>query len=170
MALGGNDSRSENSHLGKTIHFNGTITGSEDVSIDGEVEGTIELSAHAVIVGPHGKVSASVQARELIVHGKLKGNAQARDRIEVSRTGSVLGDMAMARISIEDGAFIQGRVDIRAANVPAAAAAHASRGAAADVPAASTPTPSSSSPSVPSPAAPSSSSAAPQQGSFLDHK
>ena len=58
-------------------------------------------------------------ARELIVHGKLKGNAQARDRIEVSRTGSVLGDLAMARISIEDGAFIQGRVDIRVANTPA---------------------------------------------------
>ena len=119
VALGGNDSRSENSHLGKTIHFNGTISGSEDVSIDGEVEGTIELGAHVVTVGPHGNVAANVQARELIVHGKLKGNAQARDRIEVSRTGSVRGDLAMARISIEDGAFIQGRIDIRATNAPA---------------------------------------------------
>lgn len=159
MALGGNDSRSENSHLGKTIHFKGTISGTEDVSIDGEVEGTIELGSHAVIVGPHGNVSAAVQARELIVHGKLKGNAQARDRIEVSRTGSVLGDLAMARISIEDGAFIQGRVDIRVANAavstPASAAASPSSEPAPPsglaAPVAATPT-------------------APQQGSFLDRK
>lgn len=152
MALGGNDSRSENSHLGKTIHFNGTITGSEDVSIDGEVEGTIELGAHVVTVGPHGNVAANVQARELIVHGKLKGNAQARDRIEVSRTGSVRGDLAMARISIEDGAFIQGRIDIRAANAPAlpavVGAAAASVGSGLG-PATATP---------------------PQQSSFLDQK
>lgn len=144
MALGGNDSRSENSHLGKTIHFNGTIAGADDVIIDGAVEGTIQLGAHQVVVGPHGNLTADVQARELVVHGKLKGNAQARDRIEVSRTGSVLGDLAMARISIEDGAFIQGRVDIRAANAPTAAAASAP---------------------APAPAA-----ATPQQGSFLGTK
>lgn len=125
MAISGNDSRSENSHLGKTIRFNGTISGADDVVIDGEVEGTIQLGAHQVVVGPHGNVAADVQARELVVHGKLKGNAQARDRIEVSRTGSVLGDLAMARISIEDGAFMQGRIDIRAANAAVTAPAPA---------------------------------------------
>lgn len=117
-----NDPRSEASHLGKSFRFKGDITGSEDIYIDGQVEGTIQLPAQSVTVGPNGSVSAHIQARELVVHGKLKGNAQAQDRIEVSRTGSVEGDMSMARISIQDGAFFQGRVDIRAAGAPAASA------------------------------------------------
>lgn len=107
-----NPTRSESSHLGKSFHFKGDITGTEDIYIDGEVEGTIQLPNQIVTIGPNGTVNADVLARELVVHGKVKGNAKAQDRIEVGRSGSVLGDMAMARISIQDGAFIQGRVDI----------------------------------------------------------
>lgn len=113
-----NETRSETSHLGKSFRFKGEMSGSEDIFIDGQVEGSIHLSSQVVTIGPNGNVNAEIQAREMIVHGKLKGNAQAQDRIEVTRTGSVQGDMSMARISIQDGAFFQGRVDIR---VPAAA-------------------------------------------------
>lgn len=113
-----NETRSETSHLGKSFRFKGEMSGTEDIFIDGQVEGSIHLSSQIVTIGPNGNVNAEVQAREMIVHGKLKGNAQAQDRIEVTRTGSVQGDMSMARISIQDGAFFQGRVDIK---VPAAA-------------------------------------------------
>jgi cytoskeletal protein CcmA (bactofilin family) len=115
--------RPESSHLGKSFKFKGDIIGSEDIYIDGEVEGTIQLPNQVVTVGPNGHVHADIQARELLVQGKVKGNAKAQDRIEVARSGSVLGDLSMARISIQDGAFIQGRVDIRTAGAPAAAAA-----------------------------------------------
>lgn len=114
------NARSEASHLGKTLRFKGDITGSEDIFIDGEVEGKIQFIGQVVTVGPNGNVSAEVQARELVVQGKLKGNCKAQDRIEITRTGSVLGDMAMARISIQDGAFIQGRVDIRSGDATSA--------------------------------------------------
>ncbi|MGH9392897.1 MAG: bactofilin family protein [Terriglobales bacterium] len=116
-----NPVRLESSHLGKSFRFKGDITGTEDIFIDGEVEGSIQLPGQLVTVGPHGAVNADIQARELVVHGKVKGNAKAHDRIEVSRTGSVLGDLAMSRISIQDGAFIQGRVDIHAATERAGA-------------------------------------------------
>jgi len=139
MAIG-TESRSDSSHLGKSFRFKGDITGSEDLYIDGQVEGSVQLAGQIVTVGPQGSVNAEIQSRELLVHGKLKGNARAHDRIEVSRTGSVLGDLAMTRISIEEGAFIQGRVDIRSANAPAAAA---TAGSAAAAPVVRPPTPAS---------------------------
>lgn len=155
MAIG-NDTRPDGSHLGKTFHFKGDISGSDDIYIDGEVEGTIQLPAQVVTVGPHGSVNASVHSRDLVVHGKLKGNANAQDRIEVSRTGSVLGDLAMARISIQDGAFIQGRVDIRVAA--------AAKAAAAPHPSAPQPAPGFAPAGAPVP------HPAPQQASLLDRK
>lgn len=157
MAIG-NDPRAESSHLGKTFHFKGEISGTEDIFIDGEVEGTIQLPDKIVTVGPQGKVNAEIHARELIVHGKLKGNAKAQDRIEITRTGSVLGDLAMTRISIQDGAFISGRVDIRqtpAAVAPAVAPVAVNAASAGTSAAPYNPTP------IPAPA---------QQPSLLDRK
>jgi len=121
----GTGPRLDSSHLGKSFRFKGEISGGEDIYIDGQVEGTIQLAGHHVTVGPNAQVQANIEARELLVHGKLKGNAQAKERIEVSRTGSVEGDLAMARIAIQDGAFIQGRVDIRVPGAPAANSAGA---------------------------------------------
>jgi cytoskeletal protein CcmA (bactofilin family) len=132
-----NPARPESSHLGKSFKFKGDIAGSEDIYIDGEVEGTILLPNQIVTVGPNGQVNADIQARELLVQGKVKGNAKAQDRIEVTRTGSVLGDLSMARISIQDGAFIQGRIDIRTAGAAAAASVSPSAVTAAAAPAAS---------------------------------
>ncbi|MGH9487998.1 MAG: bactofilin family protein [Terriglobales bacterium] len=155
-----NPARPESSHLGKSFHFKGDISGTEDIYIDGEVEGTIQLPNQIVTIGPNGAVSADIQARELIVHGKVKGNAKAQDRIEVGRSGSVLGDMAMARISIQDGAFIQGRVDIRVAGAAAPGQPQRAEAAAAAAAAAAPPTPV----PVPVPAT----GTAPLQGKLLD--
>lgn len=149
-------SRLDSSQIGKTIRFKGNITGAEDIFIDGEVEGSIQLPGQLVTVGPNGAVNADIAARELVVQGKVKGNAKAQDRIEVSRTGSVLGDLAMARISIQDGAFIQGRVDIQATASGPAAPAPRPVAAAAPAPA-GTPITGTSSP-------------APAQASLLDRK
>lgn len=155
-----NPARPETSHLGKSFHFKGDITGTEDIYIDGEVEGTIQLPNQVVTVGPNGTVSAEIHARELVVHGKVRGNTKAQDRIEVSRSGSVLGDMAMARISIQDGAFIQGRVDIRVGNAAGAAA-----GASAAAPAPPVTSPAlSASPAMPA------GSGGPLQGKLLDRR
>ncbi|MGN6592229.1 MAG: bactofilin family protein [Terriglobales bacterium] len=155
-----NPARPETSHLGKSFHFKGDITGTEDIYIDGEVEGSIQLPNQVVTVGPNGTVSAEIHARELVVHGKVRGNTKAQDRIEVSRSGSVLGDMAMARISIQDGAFIQGRVDIRVGNAAGAAA-----GASAAAPAPPVTSPDlSASPAMPA------GSGGPLQGKLLDRR
>lgn len=155
-----NSARPETSHLGKSFHFKGDITGTEDIYIDGDVEGTIQLPNQIVTIGPNGTVNAEIQARELVVHGKVKGNAKAQDRIEVGRSGSVLGDMAMARISIQDGAFIQGRVDIRVAGTAAPAAAGTAASAAAAQTASSAPT---------APAA-ATGNTSPLQGKLLDRR
>jgi cytoskeletal protein CcmA (bactofilin family) len=90
----------------------GEISGSEDLYVDGEVRGSIELRDNGLTVGPNGKVDANVTAREIVVHGTLNGNVQAADKIEIRKTGSILGDLTTARIIIEDGAYFKGSIDI----------------------------------------------------------
>ena len=87
-----------------SLLIKGEIRGREDLYIDGEVQGTIHLTDGRVTVGPHGKVSADVDAREIVVRGKVKGALRGRERVEVGRTGEVRGDIATLRIAIEEGA------------------------------------------------------------------
>ena len=105
-------SRSGQAHIGKSVVVKGEISGSEDLYVDGEVRGAIELRDHALTVGPNGKVDANVISREIVVHGTLNGNVQAADKIEIRKTGSILGDLTTARIIIEDGAYFKGSIDI----------------------------------------------------------
>jgi|SRR6185436_15502202 len=105
-------SRSNQAHIGKSVVVKGEISGSEDLYVDGEVRGSIELRDHGLTVGPNGKVDANVIAREIVVHGTLNGNVQAADKIEIRKTGSILGDLSTARIIIEDGAYFKGSIDI----------------------------------------------------------
>ena len=91
----------------------GELSGSEDLYIDGQVEGTIELREHNLTVGPNGRVNANVNAKEVIVQGAVKGNIRAVDRVEIRKSGSVAGDLVAARIVIEDGAFFKGSIDIQ---------------------------------------------------------
>lgn len=105
-------SSSSQAQIGKSLHLKGEITGSEDLYIDGEVEGTVELKDNNLTVGPNGNVHAHVQARSITVLGHLRGNVRAGDKVEIRKTGSLEGDLATARIIIEDGAVFRGSIDI----------------------------------------------------------
>lgn len=100
-------------HLSKTIVLKGTITGSEDLYVDGKLEGSVELPNNTLTVGVNGQVQANVNAREVVILGKLNGNVTAADRVEIKAQGALTGDVSAARISIEDGAFFKGGIDIR---------------------------------------------------------
>jgi cytoskeletal protein CcmA (bactofilin family) len=98
--------------LGSSLHVKGEITGNEDLLIDGSVEGLVQLEDRKLTVGANAKVTADVIAREVVVYGNVKGNLRARDRIEIKKDGSVVGDLTTARISIEDGAYFKGSIEI----------------------------------------------------------
>jgi cytoskeletal protein CcmA (bactofilin family) len=110
--------------IGKSLVVKGEISGSESLYIDGKVEGSINLPGNRVTVGRNGQVAATIMAREIVVLGKIRGNCQASDRVDIRAEGSLTGDVIAARISIEDGAFFKGGIDIRkpgndAKNAPA---------------------------------------------------
>lgn len=98
--------------IGKSVVIKGELSGSEDLYLDGLVEGTIALKGNSLTVGPNGQVKASIDAKGVVVQGKLEGNIQASDRVELRKSASVTGDIATQRISIEEGAFLKGKVDI----------------------------------------------------------
>ncbi|HXY08141.1 MAG TPA: polymer-forming cytoskeletal protein [Terriglobales bacterium] len=101
--------------IGKSLVIKGEVTGSESLYIDGRVEGSISLAGNRVTVGRNGVVSANINAREIVVLGKVRGNLTASDRVDIRSDGSLTGDVVAARISIEDGAFFKGGIDIRKA-------------------------------------------------------
>jgi len=103
----------EQATIGKGLFIKGEITGSESLYIDGRVEGSLNLPGNRVTVGRNGQVAANITAREIVVLGKVKGNVSATDRVDIRAEGSLNGDVAAARISIEDGAFFKGGIDIR---------------------------------------------------------
>jgi cytoskeletal protein CcmA (bactofilin family) len=104
--------RGGNAVLGKSVIVKGQIFSREDLTIDGEVEGTVELQEHRLTVGPNGKVVASVKAREIVVLGTVHGNVETSDRIDIRRDAKLVGDIRTARIVIEDGAYFKGNIDI----------------------------------------------------------
>ena len=99
--------------IGKSLIIKGEVTGSESLYIDGKVEGSINLQGNRVTVGRNGQVTANISAREIVVLGKVKGNVNASDRVDIRSEGSLSGDVVAQRISIEDGAFFKGGIDIR---------------------------------------------------------
>ncbi len=104
--------------LGKSVNVKGQIFSREDLTIDGEVEGTVELQEHRLTVGPNGKVSASVKAREVVVLGTIHGNVETTDKIDIRKDAKLVGDIKTARIVIEDGAYFKGNIDIVRADAP----------------------------------------------------
>ncbi|MGI8771875.1 MAG: bactofilin family protein [Acidobacteriaceae bacterium] len=99
--------------IGKSLVVKGEVTGSESLYIDGKVEGAINLPGNRVTVGRNGQVAANISAREVVVLGKVRGNINASDRVDIRSEGSLTGDVIAQRISIEDGAFFKGGIDIR---------------------------------------------------------
>jgi len=100
-------------HIGKSVVIKGELSGSEDLYVDGNVEGKIELRNHSLTVGPNGKVKADVSAKAVVIQGTLNGSVNASDRVELRKSAVVTGDLTTQRISIEEGAFLQGKVDIQ---------------------------------------------------------
>jgi cytoskeletal protein CcmA (bactofilin family) len=106
---------SDQATIGKSLVIKGEVSGSESLYIDGRVEGSINLSGNRVTIGRNGVVAANINAREIVVLGKVRGNLTASDRVDIRSDGSLTGDVVAARISIEDGAFFKGGIDIRKA-------------------------------------------------------
>jgi cytoskeletal protein CcmA (bactofilin family) len=101
--------------IGKGLILQGDITGSESLFIDGKVEGSISLPGNRVTVGRNGFVEATISAREIVVMGKIRGNVTASDRVDIRAEGGLTGDVIAARVSIEDGAFFKGGIEVRKA-------------------------------------------------------
>ena len=101
--------------LGSTITIKGEICSDEDLEIDGKVEGPISLRGHRLTVGRNAQLKTEITAREVIVYGNVSGNLHARDRVEIKKDGQVIGDITTKRISIEDGAYFKGRIEIERA-------------------------------------------------------
>lgn len=103
----------EAAHIGRSVTINGELSGSENLYVDGTVDGTIVLRDHSLTIGPNGKVKASVTAKSVVVHGKLEGSINASDRVDLRKTAVVTSDVTTQRIAIEEGAFLKGKVDIQ---------------------------------------------------------
>jgi cytoskeletal protein CcmA (bactofilin family) len=101
--------------IGKSVVVKGELSGSEDLYVDGEVEGSIALRGQSLTIGPNGRVRANIEARNVIVHGRVDGNIKASDRVDLRKSASLSGDISTARVAIEDGAFFKGSIDIQKA-------------------------------------------------------
>jgi cytoskeletal protein CcmA (bactofilin family) len=121
---------SEFAHIGKSVSIKGDLSGSEDLYVDGQVDGTIQLSGNSLTIGPNGRVHASISAKNVIVGGTIDGNIQASERTEFRKTAVVNGDVQSKRIAIEEGAFFNGKLEIvpegKGQSGPASVAAAAS--------------------------------------------
>jgi cytoskeletal protein CcmA (bactofilin family) len=98
--------------LGRSVIVRGDLTGKEDLLVEGQFEGTINLPEHCVTVGGSGEVKAEIHARQVVILGAVTGNVSAGERIEIRKTGRVAGDLVAAGIAIEDGAYFKGSIDI----------------------------------------------------------
>jgi cytoskeletal protein CcmA (bactofilin family) len=126
---GGPGPRSEASHkmekdivnIGKSVVIKGELNGSEDLTIEGHVEGTIQLREHVLTIGPNGRIKAQVFAKSVIVLGEVTGNVTASDKVDIRDAGSVDGDIISPRVAIAEGAHFRGSVDMQRKTGPQAA-------------------------------------------------
>ena len=100
-------------HIGRSVAIKGELSGSEDLYVDGNVEGNIELPGSNLMVGPNGRVRAGIRARAVIIEGKVDGDIEATERVELRKTAVLMGSIVTQRVSIEDGAYFKGGVDVK---------------------------------------------------------
>ncbi len=98
--------------IGKSVLIKGQILSREDLYLDGEMEGTVEVPEHRLTVGPHAKLQASVRAREVVVLGSVTGNVEAMEKLDIRKEARLVGDVKTGGIVIEDGAYFKGSIDI----------------------------------------------------------
>ena len=119
--------------IGKSVQIRGEVKGSEDLVVEGQVEGTITLTESRLTIGQHASVTANVSARDVILLGRLHGNVQAAGRVELRQGCDLVGDIAAGRLSIEENALFRGKVDLAEA-VEKAAATSAGKASAPGAP------------------------------------
>jgi cytoskeletal protein CcmA (bactofilin family) len=102
-------------NIGKSVVIKGELTGSEDLTIEGEVEGKIELRQNVLTIGPNGKIKAQVFAKSVVVQGEVHGNITATEKVDIRDSGSVDGDVVAPRVAISDGAHFRGSIDMQRA-------------------------------------------------------
>src|SRR5438105_14077109 len=100
-------------NIGKSVVIKGELNGSEDLTIEGHVEGKIELRDHVLTIGPNGKIKAQVFAKSVIVLGEVNGNVTASEKVDIRDKGSVDGDIISPRVAIAEGAHFRGSVDMQ---------------------------------------------------------
>ena len=100
-------------NVDNAVFIQGQLTGDEDLAIDGRVEGKIELKDHNLVIGPHGKITAEINAKNVTVIGRVIGDISAEELVEIKSSGSVVGDIKSSQISIADGAHFKGAVDMQ---------------------------------------------------------
>jgi len=127
----------DTANIGKSVIIKGELTGSEDLTVEGQVEGKIELRQNMLTIGPNGKVKAQIVAKVVVVEGDVHGDITATERVDIRDKGSVDGDLSSPRVAIADGAHFRGTIDMQRGNKPAEAKPDA-KGAAA-IPAAPAP-------------------------------
>src|SRR5438128_10924613 len=104
--------------IGKSIVINGELSGSEDLTIEGRVDGKIELRDHVLTVGSNGKIKAQVSAKAIVVLGQVTGNLNATEKVDIKESGSVEGDIVAPRVAIADGSHFKGSIDMQKKDHP----------------------------------------------------
>ena len=102
----------QRTYLGRSVVAQGQISSAEDLLIDGQFEGNVSLNDHCLTVGAEGHVKAEIRARQVVILGSVTGNVSAREKVEIRRTGRVIGDIVAAMVAIEEGAYFKGSIDI----------------------------------------------------------
>src|SRR6185436_19362680 len=99
-------------NIGQSIHIKGELTGNEDLTIEGKVDGKIFLKDHNLTIGANGKIAAEIQAKTVMVVGEVVGNITADDKVEVAASGTMRGDISAPRVVLADGAKFKGSIDM----------------------------------------------------------
>ena len=105
-------------NIGKSVVIKGELSGSEDLTIEGQVDGEIELKEHVLTVGPHGRIKAHVFAKVVVVLGEIVGNVRATEKVAIRDSGVVEGDISAPKVAIEDGAQFRGKIDMQQGTGP----------------------------------------------------
>src|SRR2546427_10531380 len=105
--------------IGKSIVINGELSGSEDLTIEGRVDGKIELRDHVLTVGANGRIKAQISAKAIVVLGQVTGNLNATEKVDIKESGSVEGDIVAPRVAIADGSHFRGSIDMQKKDQPA---------------------------------------------------
>lgn len=100
-------------NIGKSVIIKGELSGSEDLTIEGQIEGKIELKQNVLTIGPNARIKAQVFAKTVVVQGEVHGNVTAAERVEIRDSGSVDGDLSAPRVAISDGAHFRGSIDMQ---------------------------------------------------------